>query len=71
MVVRKDFPLVALAESLKRGDDQRKARFERSLCDMQLELLPIADRFHGAAIPSVAFARDLEVGMQANGQAII
>ena len=71
MYVRKDYSIIALAESLKRGGDQRKARFERSLSGMTLELLPTADRFHGAAIPSVSFARDLEVGSQAGGQAIV
>ncbi len=38
---------------------------------MTLELLPTADRAHGAAIPSVSFARDLEVGSQAGGQAVV
>ena len=71
MYARKDYSIIALAESLKRGGDQRKARFERSLSGMTLELLPTADRFHGAAIPSVSFARDLEVGSQAGGQAIV
>ena len=33
-----------------------------------LELLSPADHFHGAAIPSVALARDLEVGSQASGR---
>ena len=36
-----------------------------------LELLSPADHFHGAAIPSVALARDLEVGSQASGQVIV
>ena len=71
MFVRKEYSLVALAEAMKSGGDQRKARFERSLSGMTLDLLPTADRFHGAAIPSVSFARDLEVGSQAGGQAIV
>ena len=71
MYVNKDYSIIALAESLKRGGDQRKARFERSLSGMTLELLPTVDRFHGAAIPSVSFARDLEVGSQAGRQAIV
>ena len=71
MYIRKEYSIIALAESLKRGGDQRKVRFERSLSGMTLDLLPPADRFHGAAIPSVAFARDLEVGSQAGGQAIV
>ena len=71
MYVRKNYSLIALAESLKRGGDQRKARFERSLSGMTLELMPTADRAPGEAIPSVSFARDLEVGSQAGGQAIV
>ena len=67
MYVRKDYSIIALAESLKRGGDQLKARFERSLGGMTLELLPAAHGLAGAAIPSVAFARDLEVGSQAGG----
>ena len=42
MYVRKDYSIIALAESLKRGVDQRKARFERSLSGMTLEMLPAA-----------------------------
>ena len=42
MYVRKDYSIIALAESLKRGGDQRKARFERSLSGMTLEMLPAA-----------------------------
>ena len=38
---------------------------------MTLELLPSADRGPGEAIPSVSFARDLKVGSQAGGQAIV
>ena len=71
MYVRKEYSIIALAESLKRGGDQRKARFERSLSGMTLELMPTADRGPGEAIPSVSFARDLEVGSQAGGQAIV
>ena len=67
MFIRKDYSIIALAEAMKRGGDQRKARFERSLSGMTLELMPTADRAHGAAIPSVSFARDLEVGSQAGG----
>ena len=70
MYVRKEYSIIALAESLKRGGDQRKARFERSLSGMRLELMPTADRGPGEAIPSVSFARDLEVGSQAGGHAI-
>ena len=65
MFVRKDYSIIALAETLKRGGDQRKARFERSLSGMTLELMPTADRGPGEAIPSVSFARDLELGSQA------
>ena len=71
MYVRKDYSIIALAESLKRGGDLRKARFERSLSGMTLELMGKADRGPGEAIPSVSFARDLEVGSQAGGQAIV
>ena len=71
MYVKKDYSIIALAESLKRGGDQRKARFERSLSGMTLELMPQAHGLAGAAIPSVAFARDLEVGSKAGGQAIV
>ena len=39
MYVRKDYSIIALAESLKRGGDQREALFERSLGRMTLELL--------------------------------
>ena len=70
MYVRKDYSIIALAESLKRGGDQRKARFERSLSGMTLELMGKADREPGEAIPSVSFARDLKAGSQAGGQAI-
>ena len=38
---------------------------------MTLEQLPTADRGPGEAIPSGFFARDLEVGSQAGGQAIV
>ena len=38
---------------------------------MTLDLMPTADRGPGEAIPSVSFARDLEVGSQAGGQAIV
>ena len=38
---------------------------------MMLDLLLMVDRSHGAAIPSVSFACDLDVGSQAGGQAII
>ena len=31
MYISKDYSIIALAESLKRNGDQRKARFERSL----------------------------------------
>ena len=56
MYVRKEYSIIALAESLKRGGDQRKARFERSLSGMTLELMPTADRGPGEAIPSVSLA---------------
>ena len=36
MYVRKDYGIIALAEAMKRGGDQRKARFERSLSGMTL-----------------------------------
>lgn len=71
MYTRKEYSIIALAESLKRGGDQRKARFERSLSGMTLELLGKADRGPGEAIPSVSFSLDLEVGSQAGGQAIV
>ena len=71
MYVRKEYSIIALAESLKRGGDQRKARFERSLSGMTLEMMGKADRGPGEAISSVSFARDLEVGSQAGGQAIV
>ena len=71
MFIRKDYSIIALAEAMKRGGDQRKARFERSLSGMTLELMPTADRAHGAAIPSVSFARDLEIGSESGGQAIV
>ena len=69
--IRKNYSIVELAEAMKRGGDQRKARFERSLSGMTLELMPTADRAHGAAIPSVSFARDLELGSESGGQAIV
>jgi len=71
MYTRKDYSIIALAESMKRGGDLRKAKFERAVSGMTLELLPPAHGLAGAAIPSVAFARDLEVGSQAGGQAIV
>ena len=71
MYVRKNYSIIELAESQKRNSDLRKAKFERGLSGMTLELMPTADRAHGAAIPSVAFARDLEIGSQAGGQAIV
>ena len=48
MYVKKDYSLIALCESLKRGSDQRKAKFERSLSRMTLELLSTAFRFHSS-----------------------
>ena len=71
MYTRKDYSIIDLAESQKRGSDLRKAKFERGLSGMTLELLPAADRAHGVAIPSISFARDLEVGSQAGGQAVV
>ena len=71
MYVSKDYSIIELAESMKRTGDLRKAKFERSLSGMTLELLPAGDRCPGEAIPSVSFARDLEVGSQAGGQAIV
>ena len=70
MYVFKDYSIIELAESMKRTGDLRKAKFERSLSGMTLELLPAGDRCPGEAIPSVSFARDLEVVSQAGGQAI-
>ena len=71
MYVSKDYSIIELAESMKRTGDLRKAKFERALSGMTLELLPAGDRCPGEAIPSVSFARDLEVGSQAGGQAIV
>ena len=71
MYVAKDYSIIELAESMKRTGDLRKAKFERALSGMTLELLPAGDRCPGEAIPSVSFARDLEVGSQAGGQAIV
>ncbi len=36
MFIRKDYSIIALAEAMKRGGDQRKARFERSLSGITL-----------------------------------
>ena len=63
MYTCKGYSIIALAESLERGGDQRKARFESSLSGMTLELMPKALGLAGAAIPSVAFSRDLEVDL--------
>ena len=40
--VRKDCSIIALAEILKRGGDQHKARFGRILGGITLEMLPAA-----------------------------
>ena len=40
--VRKDYSIIALAEILKRGGDQNKARFGRILSGITLEMLPAA-----------------------------
>ena len=50
MYTRKDYSIIALAESLKRGGDQRKARFERSLSGMTAATRPQIILEKGGAI---------------------
>ena len=65
----KPYSIVDLAESLKRGGDIRRGKYERGLSGMQLEVLGNHGRA-GAALPTVQLARDLEVGLVDGGQAL-
>ena len=65
----KRYSIVDLAESLKRGGDLRRGKYERGLSGMQLEVLGNHGRA-GAALPTVQLARDLEVGLVDGGQAL-
>ena len=50
MFIRKDCSIIASSESLKRGGDQRKARFERSLSGMKAATRPQTILEKGGAI---------------------
>lgn len=65
------FRAVQLVVTAFKADTFGFDQFQRLLSGMTLELLPAAHGLAGAAIPSVAFARDLEVGSQAGGQSIV
>ena len=57
-----------LAESLKRGGDIRRGKYERGLSGMQLEVLPKTHGRFGAALPTMQLYRDLEIGLVDGGQ---
>ena len=64
----KRYSIVDLAESLKRGGDIRRGKYERGLSGMQLEVLPKAHGRFGAALPTMQLYRDLEIGLVDGGQ---
>ena len=55
---------------MKPGADLRLAKFERGLSGMMEETLPEKHGRAGVVMPSLKFARDLEVGAIDGGQAI-
>ena len=59
----KRYSIIDLAESLKRGGDYRQAKYEQGLSGMELELLGSAHGRAGAALPTMALYRDLEIGV--------
>ena len=65
----KRYSIIDLAESLKRGGDIRRGKYERGLSGMQLELLGNHGRA-GAALPTMQLCRDLELGIVDGGQAL-
>ena len=64
----KRYSIIDLAESLKRGGDIRRGKYERGLSGMQLEVLPKAHGRFGAALPTMQLYRDLEIGLVDGGQ---
>ena len=72
MYTRKDYSIIALAESLKRGGDQRKARFERSLSGMKAATRPqtilekggaiVVDLKTTSGIPILTYRREEDAG---------
>ena len=66
----KRYSIIDLAESVKPGADLRLAKFERGLSGMMEETLPEKHGRAGVVMPSLKFARDLEVGAIDGGQAI-
>ena len=66
----KRYSVVDLAESLKRGGDLTKGRYERGLSGMMLEMLGTAHGRAGAALPTMQLYRDLEIGAVDGGQAL-
>ena len=64
----KRYSIIDLAESLKRGGDLRRGKYERGLSGMQLEVLPKAHGRFGAALPTMQLYRDLEIGLVDGGQ---
>lgn len=66
----KRYSIIDLAESMKPGADLRLAKFERGLSGMMEETLPEKHGRAGVVMPSIKFARDLEVGAIDGGQAI-
>ena len=65
----KRYSVINLAESLKRGGDIRRGKYERGLSGMQLELLGNHGRA-GAALPTMQLCRDLELGIVDGGHAL-
>ena len=63
----KRYSIIDLAESLKRGGDIRRGKYERGLSGMQLEVMGNHGRA-GAALPTVQLYRDLEIGLVDGGQ---
>ena len=61
------YSIVDLAESLKRGGDIRRGKYDRGLSGMQLEVMGNHGRA-GAALPTVQLYRDLEIGLVDGGQ---
>ena len=66
----KRYSIIDLAESMKPGADLRLAKYERGLSGMMAELLPEKAGRAGVVMPTIKFARDLELGAINGGEAI-
>ena len=64
------YSLINLAESIRRGGDIKAAKYERGLSGMILDVYETAHGRPGAAIPTVAMQRDLEIGAIDGGGAL-